>query len=85
MVTFSRYFQNTDQVELMPDIVACEDSTSIAAIYSGMLDTEVHPAFGRSNFFRIIKENQIAFIIADKPKFGSDLLKMQSFYNYLKY
>lgn len=75
-ITFSKYFKSSTQSDFKSDIVTCEDSTSIAAVYSNTLQIEVKPAFGRSNFYRIIKNSEVAFLIADKSKFGADLLNL---------
>lgn len=75
-VTFNEYFQNAERLDLAPDIVACEDSTMVAAIYSTVLETNVEPASSRSSFFKTINENELPFIIADKSKFGADLLNL---------
>lgn len=70
------YFSNTSRQSYCADAVVCEDSTSVAAVYSQNLEQEVIPACGRSNFYRFIRRNEVAFIIADKPKFGPDLLNL---------
>lgn len=72
----NRYFSNVPQQSCLAEAIICEDSTSIAAVYSQALEQEVIPACGRSNFYKFIKQNEIAFVIADKPKFGQDLLNL---------
>ena len=71
-----RYFSNVSQQPFHADTAVCEDSTSVAAVYSQALEQEVIPACGRSNFFRYVKQKEIALVIADKPKFGPDLLNL---------
>lgn len=74
--TMKPYFQNSESQPFQAGIAACEDSTSVAAVYSRKLEDEVIPVRGRSNFYKFIKNQRVAFIIADKPKFGSDLLNL---------
>lgn len=57
--------------------VACEDSTSVAAIYTECLLRETIPVFGRSNFFKVVKKNyNNCLLIADRAKFGPELLNL---------
>lgn len=72
----NKYFSNVSQQSYIAKTVVCEDSTSIAAVYSQALEQEVIPACGRSHFYKFIKQSEIAFVIADKPKFGPDLLNL---------
>lgn len=61
------------------DVVACEDSTSVAALYSEYLLREIVPVFGRSNFFKIVKmsyDKVNYLLIADRAKFGPELLAL---------
>lgn len=73
-VRFEKTFRNVPQAFECPGVVACEDSAPVAMLYALSLDTDVIPAFGRSRFYPIIKNSAVALVIADKPKFGQDLL-----------
>lgn len=75
-VEFKRTFSNVAQTSKCANLVTCEDSAPIATLYSSLLETDVIPAFGRSRFYSIIKNEHVALIIADKPKFGQDLLSL---------
>lgn len=72
--TVRQYFLNSHSQPFHADIAACEDSTSVAGVYSRALGDEVVPVRGRSHFFKFVKKYGTAFLIADKPKFGQDLL-----------
>lgn len=71
----SRVFENVIRHNLIVKTVACEDSASIAAIYSELLDCDVFSVNSRSAFLSYCKKDNI-FIIADKPKFGQELLNL---------
>ena len=75
-VTFERIFTSCNKTDRHANIVACEDSAPIATIYSNALDTDVVPVFGRSRFYSVIKRYEVALLIADRPKFGADLLRL---------
>lgn len=76
--TFSieRVFKNSNRVQPKIDRILNEDSTSVAAIYSECLRNEVVPVFGRSNFYKYVKNEQHVLLIADKPKFGQELISL---------
>lgn len=72
-----KYFGNTARSEWKSETVVCEDSAPVAALYAEILDYDsIQVANGRSNFFKYIKDFGVAFLIADKPKFGQDLLSL---------
>ena len=61
------------------DTVTCEDSTSVASVYSEYLLREIIPVFGRSNFFKVVKKSygtNNCLLIADRAKFGPELLSL---------
>lgn len=84
----TRKFTSKDTNTVIFDAVVTEDSASVAflyelliykedlelLIYTEDLKTEVIPALGRSRFFEHIKNNKSPLLIADKAKFGSELL-----------
>lgn len=70
-----RAFQNVNSQLSEINHVICEDSSAVAAIYSETLECDVKSAGSRSNFFRIL-EKGVTLLIADKPKFGSELLNL---------
>lgn len=57
-----------------PDTIITEDSVSVAAFYSGIFEREINSANGKNRIFRMIRDNTVAFIIADNAKFGPVLL-----------
>lgn len=70
-------FSSKDHIVIWgADSGLCFDSAPIATLYSAVLDTDVVPAFGRSRFYSVIKNERTALIIADKPKFDPDLLSL---------
>ena len=72
----SKAFDNVQSCDKYCNIIACEDSTPVASIYADILGEDVIPVRGRSNFYKYIKNEFVAFIIADKPKFGQELLNL---------
>ncbi|MDD7332930.1 MAG: hypothetical protein PUG70_00885 [Lachnospiraceae bacterium] len=74
MFAMHKYFENAIVQKNICDVVVCEDSSVVAALYSKVINDDVVSANGRSNFYRNIKQSNNAFLIADKPKFGQELL-----------
>ncbi len=73
--TLRQFFKN-DCIKKNIDGYYTEDSTSVAAIYTDILEQEVQPVSGKNRFFEFIKNDREVLIIADKPKFGSALITL---------
>lgn len=71
-----RAFHNVNSHKENIKLITCEDSTAVASVYTEVLEQDVIPARGRSNFFKYIKSKDTVFVVADKPKFGAELLNL---------
>ena len=72
-----RLFSNVSQIDRTPDQIACEDNVAIANVYAEALEVDnVVPVCGRGNFYKYIRKYANPMIIADKPKFGQNLLTL---------
>lgn len=75
-VYLNEAFQNSTRKSVQNDIVVCEDSRSVADIYSNTLGIGVTAAYGRSKFYGIVKSFRSPLLIVDLPKFGTDLIQL---------
>lgn len=70
-------FKNVKSTNLHADDIECEDNVSVASLYAELLDVDnVSPVCGRGNFFRFASKYKCPLLIADKPKFGQNLLTL---------
>lgn len=67
-------FVNKTSNSVVFDVATTEDSAAVAYLYGTVLPVEVIPVLGRSRFFKYIKDSSKPLLIADRAKFGGELL-----------
>lgn len=75
-VLFRQVFTPVNTNSNRNDLIACEDSTQVASVYSTILRRDVKAVYGRSNFYTDVRRNAYPLLIADYPKFGVELLRL---------